>query len=529
MTTNQNPTNRPRAARPAHVQPISLAGAADGLSVRLPAGADHLQIVDVYLDSRSVLPGSLYVGLPGTRTHGANFAAQAAALGAVALLTDAEGAELAADAGLPIVVAEQPRVAMAHMAARVFGDPTRDLLMIGITGTNGKTTCAFLIEGALIAAGHRVGTIGTIGFRLEGEPLPSSRSTITTPESCDLQALFAVMREGGADAIVMEVSSHALALDRVEGVHFDVAAFTNLGRDHLDFHKTQEAYFEAKAKLFRPTMTSRAVINGDDPWGRILVERADAAGAPHVVTTGFDPERDYRVLDSTPTIEGGEHIELATPGEAMAFDIALPGQYNVANAATTIAVLAQAGVNLDRAVPGLEKALVPGRMQRVDLGPDSPRVYVDFAHTPQAVESALSALPGRTLVVLGAGGDRDEAKRGPMGVAAARHADGVVVTDDNPRTEDPATIRAEVLAGARQVPDTEVIDGLDRRHAIGLALGMAHAGDAVAILGKGHETTQEINGVLHPFNDVTVVQQAWTSDHPDAAPADHEKPRTRGI
>lgn len=497
--------------------------------MQLPAGAAELLIGDVYLDSREVVPGSLYVGLPGTRTHGARFAAQAAELGAVAVLTNMAGVELAADSGLPVVVADNPRVAMAHMSARVFGDPTRDLLMIGITGTNGKTTCAFLIEGALIAAGHRVGTIGTIGFRLEGEPLPSSRSTITTPESCDLQALFAVMAERGADAVVMEVSSHALALDRVEGVHFDVAAFTNLGRDHLDFHKTQEAYFEAKAKLFSPVMTSRAVINGDDPWGHILVERADEAGAPKVVTTGFTPEQDFRVLDFSPTVEGGEHLELAAPTGAMALDIALPGEYNVANAATTVAVLSQAGIDLDRAMPGLEKARVPGRMQRLDLGVGAPRVYVDFAHTPQAVQSALSALPGHTIAVLGAGGDRDEAKRGPMGVAAAEHADVVIVTDDNPRTEDPASIRAEVLAGAETVPGTTVIDGGDRRHAIALALSMATSGDAVAILGKGHETTQEINGVLHPFNDVTVVGELWASTHPDVPGLKTDQRTTRGI
>ncbi len=529
MMHQTNDPNRPRAARPNTVHPMSLGDASQGVDVTLPLGAAELLVSDVQLDSRAVTPGCLYVGLLGTKTHGAGFAAQARELGAVALLTDPQGAKLAQDVAMPILVANEPRVAMAHLAAKVFGDPTRDLLMIGITGTNGKTTSAFLIESALMAAGHRVGTIGTIGFRLEGQALDSARSTITTPESCDLQALFALMRERGADAIVMEVSSHALALDRVEGVHFDVAAFTNLGRDHLDFHKTQEAYFEAKAKLFRPEMAARAVINGDDPWGKLLVERADAAGAPHVVTTGFDAGRDYRVLSCDPTPEGGEHISLDTPSDHLDFDIALPGRYNVANAATTVAVCEQLGIDRAKAVGGLAKALVPGRMQKVELGADAPHVYVDFAHTPQAVNSALSALPGHIVAVVGAGGDRDAAKRGPMGVAAAQHADVVVVTDDNPRTEDPAAIRAEVLAGARTVPGTRVIDGGDRRHAIGVALDESRSDGAVAILGKGHETTQEINGVLHPFSDVTVVRQQWDARGSHQMSPDGDHGETRGI
>lgn len=529
MIDNQNSMNHPHAIRPEHVSALTLKQAVNGLAVTIPPDADEVQIKDVYLDSRSVLPHSLYVGLPGAHAHGAAFAEQAAAQGAVAVLTDREGAKLAANCGLPILVAQDPRVAMAYISARVFGDPTKDLLMIGITGTNGKTTTAFLLEKALLAAGHQVGMIGTIGFRLNGEALASSRSTITTPESCDLQALFAVMAQRGATAVVMEVSSHALAFERVTGVHFDVAAFTNLGRDHLDFHKTQEAYFEAKARLFKPGVAGSAVINGDDPWGQILVERADAAGAPKTVTTGFQPQRNFQVLDWAPTAQGGEHLQIATARNTVTFDIALPGQYNVANATTAVAVLAQTSVDLEQAIGGLETALVPGRMQNIGLGPNSPHVYVDFAHTPQAVESAVSALTGHKIVVLGAGGDRDSAKRAPMGVAAASHADVVIVTDDNPRTEDPAEIRAQVLAGARTVTGTKVIDGLDRRHAIELALAMADVGDAIAVLGKGHETTQEVNGVLYPFDDVTVVRESWSAQHADSGSSRTQKSKTRGI
>ncbi|MFT8396272.1 UDP-N-acetylmuramoyl-L-alanyl-D-glutamate--2,6-diaminopimelate ligase [Propionibacterium sp.] len=514
MTTSDNtPASTIRALRPHLPGRVPLSELGAGLDLQIPAGAADLGIIDIELDSRAAGDGSLYVGLPGTRTHGARFAGQAAAQGAVAVLTDPEGARLAEGQGIPVVVAADPRHAMALLAARLFGEPAQHLLMLGLTGTNGKTTTAFLVEAALAAAGLHVGTIGTNGFRLDARTLPSSRTTITTPESSDLQALLAVMRQGGAAAVVMEASSVALYQERVDGVYFDVAGFTNLGRDHLDFHKTQEAYFEAKAKLFTAAMCRRAVINADDPWGRILVERARSAGAPEVVTTGFDAGRDYRVLSFEPNEQGGEHIELDAAGRRLGIDIALPGRYNVANAATCVAMIDQAGIDLDQAVPGMAHAQVPGRMQRVHLGPGAPRVYVDFAHTPQAVESALSALHGRTIVVLGAGGDRDKAKRVPMGDIAAEHADVVVVTDDNPRSEDPAAIRAELLRGAAGHPGVEVLDGGDRSHAIGMALRLAGPDDALAVLGKGHETTQEIEGVRHPFDDVAEVTRQWAQLH----------------
>lgn len=516
MTTDNTPMPTTRALRPVGLPTRKIGELCAGLDVEISTRAADAIIGDIELDSRAAGPGSVYVALPGTRTHGAHFAAQAVTGGAVAVLTDRQGAGLLGDQGLPLVVAEDPRHAMAVIAARLFGCPADDMLMLGITGTNGKTTTAFLVEAALAAAGHRVGTIGTIGFRLDGRALPSSRTTITTPESSDLHALLAVMRQGGADAVVMEASSVALVQERVDGLRFDVAAFTNLGRDHLDFHKTQEAYFEAKALMFTTAMCHQAVINTDDPWGQILAQRAEAAGEPPFVSTGFEPGRNYRVCSFESTRSGGEHIELDIPGRHLSFDIALPGRYNVANAATCVAILDRAGVDLDAALPGLARAQVPGRMQRVDLGPGSPRVYVDFAHTPQAVASALSALPGRTLVVLGAGGDRDRAKRGPMGQVAAEHADVVVVTDDNPRSEEPATIRAELLRGAQGHPGVTVVDGGDRRHAIALALSMAGPDDALAVLGKGHETTQEIEGVRHPFDDVAVITQLWEQMHDES-------------
>ncbi|GAE68686.1 UDP-N-acetylmuramoylalanyl-D-glutamate-2,6-diaminopimelate ligase [Cutibacterium acnes JCM 18909] len=246
-------------------------------------------ITGITLDSRQVRPGDLYVGLHGLHAHGASFAASAVESGAVAVLTDEDGATLAAEAGVPIIVVDDPRVAMAVAAAKIFGHPSDAMTMFGITGTNGKTTTAFLVEAGLRAAGHHVGTIGTIGFRLDGEELPSARTTVTTPEAPDLQGLFAAMAERGASDVVMEVSSHALALQRVDGTCFDVVAFTNLGRDHLDFHNTLDNYFNAKARLFTPDLARVGVINVDDPRGRQLVERMQANGVKAVTTSIHQP------------------------------------------------------------------------------------------------------------------------------------------------------------------------------------------------------------------------------------------------
>lgn len=497
-----------RPARPSRVAGLALDALAPGSSGR---------VTGVALDSRQVRPGDLYVALAGATTHGAGFAAQAAEAGAVAVLTDPPGATLAAGAGLPIVVVEDPRAAMAEVAASVYGHPTRSLEVHGITGTNGKTSTVFLLEAALAALGRRVATIGTLGFRLLGEPLVSGRSTITTPESPDLQALLAVMAEGGADTVAMEVSSHALALHRVDAVGFDVAGFTMLGQDHLDFHHTMEDYFAAKTRLFLGGSCRAAVVNIDDPWGRRLADLVRADGRPTLVTTAVDADADYRVVAADPLPDGGSRVVLRHPRGRVSFDVSMLGDFNVRNALTALAMVGAAGHDVDAAASGLVHAQVPGRMQRVALGEGAPHVVVDFAHTPQAITAALDALPrtGRRIVVTGAGGDRDASKRGPMGAAAARGSDLVVVTDDNPRSEPPAAIRAAVLDGARDAlakdgRDTSLaLDGGDRRSAIALALGRARPGDWVAILGKGHERGQEAAGVVSPFDDVVVAGACW--------------------
>ncbi|HET9128766.1 MAG TPA: UDP-N-acetylmuramoyl-L-alanyl-D-glutamate--2,6-diaminopimelate ligase [Propionibacteriaceae bacterium] len=499
----------PAPLRPRTVGPVSLAAAFAGLDVRLPRDADSVAVTGVSLDSRTVATGELYVALPGSRAHGAAFAGDAAARGAAAVLTDPEGVPACTASGLPTVVADDPRRIMAAASARVF--PSGSLTLFGITGTNGKTTTAFLLEAALRAAGHRVGTVGTIGFRLDGEALASGRTTVTTPESPDLMALLAVFAERGARDVVMEVSSHALALRRVDGVHFAVAAFMNLGRDHLDFHHTMEAYFEAKAMLFEPGRCDVAVVNVDDPYGRRLADRVTASGAARLVTTGTGEGADYRILGWQPTARGSR-VEMATPTGNRRFDLGMPGDYNVRNAVAALAMAEAAGVDLDAAASGLADAQVPGRMQVVDLGPGAPRVVVDFAHTPQAIESVLSSLPpgGPVVAVVGAGGDRDVYKRGPMGASAGAGADVVIVTDDNPRTEDPAGIRAGVLEGARTATRPRaVLEVPDRRGAITEGLRRARPHGIVAILGKGHEQGQEVGGRVLPFDDVAVARECW--------------------
>lgn len=496
----------PASLRPRVPEPVSLA--------RLIPGAPSVGITGVTLDSRTVEPGDLYVALPGTSTHGAKFAATAAQAGAVAMLTDAAGAALAAGSGLPVISVANPRSEMARLAAEVYQRPSERLTMLGVTGTTGKTSTSFLLAAALGQAGHRVGTIGTLGFRLDDEVLVSRRTTVTTPEAPDLQALLGYFAERGADAIAMEVSSHALAQGRTDEVIFDVAGFTNLGRDHLDYHADMEDYFQAKARLFRDGRARAAVINIDDDYGRRLAAEIAQAGSMPLVTTGAGADADYRVLAATELSGGGSRVQLATPGGIHEFDLGLLGDFNQRNAATAAAMLESIGIDLDTALPGLAQAAVPGRMQLIDLGVGAPYAVVDFAHTPESVAAALAALPsGRRIVVLGCGGDRDQAKRAPMGAAAADGAQLVVVTDDNPRSEDPAAIRATVLQGAREAArhsGAEVIDGGIRSEAIAVALSQAGPQDWVAVLGKGHETGQQLADRVVPFDDATALREAWS-------------------
>ena len=479
------------------------------------SAVDAAPVTGVSLDSRLIRAGDLYVALPGTRAHGADFAAKAVAAGAAGVLTDAEGAErLGSGLAVPIAVAADLRGAMARIAADLYGQPTDALRMFGVTGTNGKTTTTFLLAAALRGLGLSVGSIGTLGFELDSEPLRVARTTVTTPESIDLQALLALMRDLGAQAVAMEVSSHAMVQRRTEPVRFDVAAFTNLSPEHLDFHPDMEHYFEAKAALFTPEHCRAAVVNIDDEAGVRLAERIRATEV-ELRTVSWREPADYRITEVS-----GRHVRLAS---GLEFDLLLPGDFNVTNAVTALAMIELAGYDREAAAGALAAVTVPGRMQPVELPAGAPTTFVDFAHTPEAVRSALAvfghdrARNRRVIAVLGCGGDRDRVKREPMGRVAAEGADIVIVTDDNPRTEDPASIRARVLAGARSVTNdpARVIDGGERRAAIGLALRTAGVDDVVVVLGKGHEQGQESRGRVTPFDDAGVIVEEWRAAEGD--------------
>ncbi len=501
--------------RPAGVQGRPLAELAELLGVGLRGPGDPLTLSGVTVsgvthDSRRVRPGDLYAALPGGHHHGADFCPDAAQAGAVAVLTDPGGRAAARRCGLPVLVVADPRARLGEVADWVYRHPSGRLLLIGVTGTSGKTTTTYLLETGLRRAGHLTGLAGGVETRV-GDLTTASR--LTTPEATDLQALFAVMASRGVTAAAMEVSSHALALGRVAGTAYDVAIFTNLSQDHLDFHGSLDEYFAAKATLFTPAYTRMGVVNTDDAYGRRLAE-----GARIPVTTFSaegDPAADWRATDVLTGADGSTFRIVGPGGVEADASVALPGRYNVANALGAVVALVEAGVHLATAVAGVAACPgVPGRLERVEAGQDF-TLLVDYSHKPGAVEAVLGALRpvtgGRLCIVLGCGGDRDRAKRPLMGAASARLADVAILTSDNPRSEDPLAILAEMLAGVLTVPEQErarVIIEPDRAAAIGLAVAMAGKGDVVVVAGKGHERGQYVRDSVIPFDDREVAAAA---------------------
>lgn len=477
----------------AHVPAMSAA------PVDVPVGDTPLEgavVSGITLASRTVLEGDLYVAAPGTTTHGARYAADALSAGAVAVLTDPDGAALLRGLGVPVLVVPRPRQVVGHLAAWLYGEPAADLRLLGVTGTQGKTTTTRLAEGALQASGVRAAAIGTVGTVIDGAEV---KTALTTPEAPELHALFALMRERAVQGCAVEVSSHALVMGRVDGVVFDVAVFTNLGRDHLDFHRDLEDYYAAKATLFTPGRARVGLVNLDDAHGRRLVDDATIPVRTYS-TSGRDA--DWVATDVTPTPTGSA-FTVRGPSGRHRTQLRLPGEFNVANALAAIAGLGEAGFDLARVSAALGSVGgVPGRLEPVEAGQPFLAV-VDYAHKPDAVAAVLGSLrsrtSGRLLLVLGAGGDRDRGKRPLMGEVAGRLADVLLVTDDNPRGEDPAAIRRELLAGV--TGGAEVHEVGDRRAAIRLAVALAEPGDTVIIAGKGHETGQETGGTVHPFDD----------------------------
>ncbi len=490
--------------------PRPLAEAAALLHLSPPESP--VAVLGVSHDSRAVQPGDLYAALPGALTHGARYVDQARSAGAVAVLTDPTGQDAARQTGLPVLVVPDPRAALGDVAAWAYGYPAHRLLLVGITGTNGKTTVSYLAARGLRLAGHRTGVVGTTGALIGDEQVPSAR---TTPEATDIHALLAVMVERGVTAAVLEVSSHALALGRVNGLRFDVAVFTNLSQDHLDFHGGLEEYFQAKSRLFTPAHARTAVVCVDDDWGRRL---AAATALPVTTYGGPDTPADWQLRAATPSGTGQDVSVIGPAGRHRLLHVDLPGPFNALNVLAADLAVRAGGAELDDAAAlALGRLVVPGRMERV-AGTDGVEVFVDYAHTPDAVDRVLRATrpapPGRVLVVLGCGGDRDRGKRPVIGAVAARLADLLVVTDDNPRSEDPAAIRAAVLAGAADVPEAEraeVVELGSRQAAIRAVADAARPGDAVLILGKGHEDGQEIAGQRYPFDDRVVAAEAFAA------------------
>jgi UDP-N-acetylmuramoyl-L-alanyl-D-glutamate--2,6-diaminopimelate ligase len=457
-------------------------------------GAPEVEISGLAFDNRSVTPGTLFFCVPGFKVDGHDFAPDAVERGAAALVSARPLA-----LGVPEVVVDDVRVAMAEVAARFHGDPTSRLRVVGITGTNGKTTTAFLVRSILEQAGERTGLLGTVASIVGGRDEPVER---TTPEAIDLQATFARMLASGDGACAMEVSSHALHLHRVDSIHFAARVFTNLTQDHLDFHPTMEDYFVAKRMLFdRPGGPS--IVNADDEYGRRL-----AAEIPGVVTFGLDHEADCQARDVEFDTAGSTFTLRSSDGE-LPVRTRLPGLFNVSNALAAIAAARALGVSLETCAEALSTAdRVPGRFEPVDEGQEF-AVLVDYAHTPDSLENVLRAARGitrgRLHVVFGAGGDRDQSKRPLMGRVASELADRAIVTSDNPRSEDPGAIVDQVLSGTGGAAEREV----DRRRAIALAVEGASPGDVVVIAGKGHEQGQEFEGGRkEPFDDVTVAREA---------------------
>ena len=402
-----------------------------------------------------------------------------------------------------------PRGKLGEVSCWVYGNPSSRLLLIGVTGTSGKTTSTYLLESGLRAAGHQTGLIGGVETRIGRDRLPSS---LTTPEAPDLQALFAVMAERGVTAAAMEVSSHSLALGRVGGTSFDVAVFTNLSQDHLDFHPDLEDYFRAKASLFMPPVLG--VINIDDKYGRRL---ASSALVP--ITTfsaaGRD-EADWRAVDVRSGADGSTFRVIGPGGVEADVSVGLAGVFNVANALGAVVALVESGVGLEDAVAGIAACPgVPGRLERVPASGLDITAFVDYSHKPGAVEAVLRSLRpvtrGSLIIVLGCGGDRDRAKRPMMGAAAASLADVAILTSDNPRSEDPLAILAAMLDGVLSVPQDDrarVIVEPDRAAAIAQAVGLAAPGDVIVVAGKGHETGQYVAGAVLPFDDRAVTASA---------------------
>jgi UDP-N-acetylmuramoyl-L-alanyl-D-glutamate--2,6-diaminopimelate ligase len=467
------------------------------------SGSLDTEITGLAYDSRKVGPGIAFVAIRGTHADGHEYIAKAIELGAAAIIAEQAPAD---DCTTPWIHVRHSRIALAQAAAALNGHPAKALTIAGVTGTNGKTTTAFLMHHLFNTAQLRSGLLGTVFYDLGGQQVPA---THTTPESLEIQGLLAQMRDNGCRACAMEVSSHALDQDRVYGLPFAAAIFTNLTQDHLDYHGTMEKYFEAKVRLFELAAAeprSTLIINGDDSWGRKLVDRFQHTG--RVIRFGFGVQNEFRAINVRYDLTGTT-FELEARGRSFLVRLPLIGDFNVYNTLGALAAAHGVGLNLREAVANMQKApQVPGRLERVSENARF-QVFVDYAHTPDGLVNALKTVralrPRRVITVFGCGGDRDRTKRPKMAAAAEEGSDICVLTSDNPRTEDPEQILNDAKAGFTRPKSHAVI--ADRREAIRVALEGAWEGDIVLIAGKGHEDYQDIKGKKHPFDDRKVARQ----------------------
>ncbi len=472
--------------------------------------SSDLSITGITLDSNDVIQGDLFVALPGANSHGSKFIDSAVANGAIAVLTDMS-ANVHAD--IPVLRVNDPRLWVGVIADKFYRNPSSAINVFGITGTNGKTTTSYLLQQIWDFNNRNSGLIGTIETRIGDEIFPNKR---TTPEAPELQSIFAIMRERHNLNVVMEVSSHALSLNRVEGTKFSVVAFTNLSHDHLDFHETMENYFQAKSRLFKYGFSEKAIINIDDSWGKRLFEETEIE---KLSISTHDQKANWKIIDSSladPSSPSKSVVELTIAGPGgILLSIATPliGDYNSANVLMALALAVESGIDPLSAANALSNAKgAPGRMESIELGQRFTAV-IDYAHTPDAVSAALKAVrsstKGRIIAVLGCGGDRDAAKRPLMGQALISGADLAIFTSDNPRSEDPLSILNQMHEGMKLTENHFVI--VDRSEAIKFAIENAVEGDCVLVLGKGHETGQEIKGKISPFDDRVELKNAIRS------------------
>lgn len=507
-----------------HIAPMPFAHALEDVDVirwiDTDKAATEVPVCGVTVSSRDCEPGWIFVAIPGMKRHGITFAAGAIRQGACAVITDEDGAAQCSEHGIdvPVAVVEDPRKASALVAARVNGFPARELTTMAITGTNGKTTTSYMMRAALQAIHPNPALTGTNETLIRDVRF---RSDQTTAEAPAIQRLLAQAVEWDLGAAVIETSSHALSLNRVDGIQFDVVGFTNLQHDHLDFHHTMEEYLEAKAVLFTPEHAKRGVVCVDDEWGQKLAENATIP--VQTVAALSDHEADWAVTSTRPDMESGRLFFTLRDPQGVEHLVPMPilGEVNVQNTAVAIVCAAQLGIPMDQIIHAVDNAeQVPYRMQKMNPTPQGqPLVIVDYAHTPEALEwtlrSTRSITPGKLFIVFGSDGDRDPIKRPILGRIAATEADVLFVTDENPRTEDAQSIRNAVLAGVREVrPDlhdvTEVITC--RRDALRRAILTAQAGDTVIITGKGPEWYQDIGGIKHEYNDVPVSREVLSQD-----------------